>query len=334
MKRRARVLVYVAFAGLLLSFFSQTATAQVARSRTIRGQIFMEDGTHGPSNLDIELEMSGAGALAHTRTDGLGKFEFAGLRQQIYYVRVRHPDYYEMLESIDLSMIVTGSLYIRLRKIPTEQAPIIPPEGPGAVLDVTGPPTKAVRELNRGKKKLEGGDPQSAIAHFEKALSMHPRFPEAHRAMGLAYMDLENFTKGAEELSLALQQDPNGIGSYLALGVCYNGLADYVAAEAALLKVLGPNPEAQQIHYELARAYWGLKRSDDAERHARKAVALKANFAPGRVVLGNILLQKKEFAGALQEFREYLRLDPSGPMVADVRSVVSQLERLPQKTNQ
>jgi len=51
------------------------------------------------------------------------------------------------------------------------------------------------------------------------------------------------------------------------------------------------------------------------------------------VVIGNILLQKRDNAGALKEFNEYLRLDPKGSMSDAVRAMVTKLEKAQAATN-
>jgi hypothetical protein len=42
--------------------------------------------------------------------------------------------------------------------------------------------------------------------------------------------------------------------------------------------------------------------------------------------LGNIALRKDDAAGALKEFQEYLRLDPTGPMAQGAKAMVTKIQ--------
>ena len=76
-----------------------------------------------------------------------------------------------------------------------------------------------------------------------------------------------------------------------------------------------------------AQVLKAMQRWADAEVHARKAVQLVPTLAPAHLLMGNVLLQKRDAAGALAEFREYLRLEPQGLFAAATRDVVGKLEK-------
>ena len=50
-------------------------------------------------------------------------------------------------------------------------------------------------------------------------------------------------------------------------------------------------------------------------------------MAAVHVLLGNILLRKRDARGALQEFNEYLKLDPQGPFAPAAREMVARIEK-------
>jgi Flp pilus assembly protein TadD len=84
-------------------------------------------------------------------------------------------------------------------------------------------------------------------------------------------------------------------------------------------------------HYELAKTYWALGRWQDAAPHAATAVEAMPDLAPPHVLLGNILLRQRDTEGALHQYREYLRLDPNGPMALGTREIVAKLENASRK---
>jgi Flp pilus assembly protein TadD len=75
----------------------------------------------------------------------------------------------------------------------------------------------------------------------------------------------------------------------------------------------------------LGRTYYSLNRFQEAEPHARKAVALDPNFPEGHILLGNVLLRLRDGTHALTEFQEYLRLAPNGTFAAPTQELVKKL---------
>jgi hypothetical protein len=51
------------------------------------------------------------------------------------------------------------------------------------------------------------------------------------------------------------------------------------------------------------------------------------DVASPHALLGNILLREQDAQGALDEYHEYLRLEPFGSMAPAVREVVEKLEK-------
>ena len=101
---------------------------------------------------------------------------------------------------------------------------------------------------------------------------------------------------------------------------------DYSGAEKSLNDGLKLDDKSAQGHYELARTYWATGRWQDAEPQAQKAVALLPTMAAAHVLLGNIALRKGDAETAETEFKEYLKLDPKGPMSGPVKDMVDKIE--------
>jgi tetratricopeptide (TPR) repeat protein len=111
------------------------------------------------------------------------------------------------------------------------------------------------------------------------------------------------------------------------LGAVLNETKEYPQAETALLRGLELKPDTPAGHYELAKTYWFLGRWQEAAPHARKAVSAMPDAASLHALLGNILLREQDAQGALDEYHEYLRLEPLGSMAPAVRQVVEKLEK-------
>lgn len=109
------------------------------------------------------------------------------------------------------------------------------------------------------------------------------------------------------------------------MGILLNHEKDYAGAKKSLTRGLELDPRAPQGQYELARALWALGRWQDAEPHVQKALELGSDMAPAHALMGNIALRKRDPELALKQFKEYLRLDPKGPMAAGAQQMVEKL---------
>jgi tetratricopeptide (TPR) repeat protein len=189
-------------------------------------------------------------------------------------------------------------------------------------------PEPAKKEFATGKKLLQTNrDLSGSIAHFRKAIQLYDGFTEAYVMLGLAYLQDEKLEESRKALERVIQLDAKSSAGYLTLGACLNQQKDYAGAEKALLTGLGLEPESPEGHYELAKTYWAQRRWQEAMPHAQKAEELQPLVPGVHVLMGNILLQKRDNAGALREFSEYLRLDPQGSMSGPVRAMVSKLQK-------
>ena len=205
--------------------------------------------------------------------------------------------------------------------------------GPGARAGVVSMaeeaiPEEARNEFEKGRQLLEEKhDPVGSVDHFKRAIKLYNNFSQANALLGLAYLQDQKLQDAKTALERAIELDQSSGPPYIALGGCLNQLKAYAGAEQALTKGLEILPDSPEGNYELAKTYWALRRWQDAEPHAVKAEKLQPDVPGVHVLMGNILLQERDNAGALKEFKEYLRMDPKGPMNDAVRTMVAKLEK-------
>jgi tetratricopeptide (TPR) repeat protein len=262
------------------------------------------------------------------RTPNDGECTFVPPRPDIYIARIKQSGYQEVWGRMDLT--ITNHGYVSLELRPSDDAP------PGNSKDASGAtvsaadlavPNDARQEFEKGQKLLIDKNAGASIPHFRKAIQLYAAFPQAYTLLGTAYLQQNNWKDARPALEKATQLDPKSAGAYLQLGATYNQMKDYPEAEKALTRGLELSPNAAAGHYEIAKTYWAVGRWEDAEPHAAKAVDGMPDVAPVHVLMGNILLRKKDGPGALREFQEYLRLDPNGSMAPSVRDIVAKIQK-------
>ena len=127
-------------------------------------------------------------------------------------------------------------------------------------------------------------------------------------------MDMRQWKDAESALGKAIELDQKLAAANLALEECQKLQGHYVAAEKPLFRGLELNPEAADGQFESEKAYWGLGRWQEAEPHGRKVLAVRPDSAQAHHLIANILVRKGEPATSLQEFNEYFRLEPNGPL--------------------
>jgi Tfp pilus assembly protein PilF len=327
--------------GLLASLFlPMRVLAQGAygvSNLQIQVQVRFPDGSTAPVGVFVELELQNGEMVDQNQTDSSGRCRFTpGSGPTIYLVRVKDPGYQEATVRLDLQNTTSGFANLVLRPIPGKATPKAPNEPTGTVVSAAdlSVPNNARAEYEKGQRLLQDHDLDVGIPHLKKAIHLYSTFPQAYLLLGLAYNEQKKWKEAQGALEKAVQLDPKATEAYFQLGAALNQEKDFAAAEKALKQglELGPDaPTASMAHYELARAYMGLGKWQDAEPNASKALAAQPDFAAGHVLMGNILLKKGDGPGALHEFQEYLRLDPTGPMAAQVKDFIPKLQAAIQK---
>lgn len=180
------------------------------------------------------------------------------------------------------------------------------------------------------------GQQQRALAHFEQALELNPRYIEAHIHRGILLNDLGRVDEAAEAFRLAgshnLKQ-PSGFPAHVASNLAnHHALIAAAYAESGALDLaieqyrrateLGPN--FADIRYRLARV---LLESGDvlaAREELERVVQDRPNFVDALAALGLARYLSGDSVGAQQVWRECLLERPAN---ARVEAYLAMLER-------
>ena len=295
----------------------------------IKIQVRNPDGSAATRGMLIQLESAEGGVVDQCTTGGDGHCQFNPRTTGNYVLRLRQPGFKEIVAHVDLRDIRGTFVTLDLKpdSEPGAQTPPDSAEGKTVSVADLSVPNNARDEFNKGEKSLTDDKIDESIAHFKKAIQLYASFPQAYTMLGTAYLQQNNLRDAEAAFETAIQLDPKSAEANIKLGAAFNQMKNYPEAEKALKQGLDINPDATAAHYELAKTYWAMGRWQDAEPHATKALAALPNMAPAHVLMGNILLKKKDAPGALHEFQEYLRLDPNGSMAPAVRDIIDKIQK-------
>ena len=142
-----------------------------------------------------------------------------------------------------------------------------------------------------GRTKFNEDEFAAAIASFERALALHPKYVEAENNVGLAWKELNQPDKARTAFQNAIEWQgdaPADAQPFLNLGTL---LADQNQPDAALpylIRAAALAPENPTIHEELSHIYAQQQNLSKAQGELERAIALAPNIASLHFKLGQI----------------------------------------------
>ena len=152
----------------------------------------------------------------------------------------------------------------------------------------------------------------NAKAAALKALQLDDSLAEAHTSLGMVALYYEwDWPKADREFRRAIELNPNYSLAYAwdALYFAATGQTEQAVRQAAKAREI--EPLSLLANRELGRAFYWNHEYDKATANFRHTIELDPYWARGHTGLGMALVAEKDYAGAIQEFQEALKL--SGP---------------------
>ena len=203
----------------------------------------------------------------------------------------------------------------------------------GSSISVTSmmAPKGAKKVYEHGLQALLKGKPNDAAKDFEKAVELYPQYAEAWVNLGKLRIERQSIEPAREAFKKAIESDSKVVTPYMELGLLAAKDANWEESGKYLDRAVELDPvDFPQAWYADAVAHFNLGNYDAAEKGARAAVKLDPRHANPRscYLLGLVLTEKKDYAGAAAELATYIKLAPNAPDLAQARVRLGELEKL------
>lgn len=189
---------------------------------------------------------------------------------------------------------------------------------------------KAYEKSRDLMKKKKIADAQKEL---EKAVQIYPKFANAWADLGMVH-EAQNHTEEAmKAYQQAVESDSKLVKPYVNMALLYARQNPPKWQETADFsgKALKLNPyDFPQAYFYNAVAHLNLKNLDEAEKSAREGVKGEAGKKIPKIhhVLGIILAQKNDIAGAMPHMKNYLGMLPAdGQETKMVKDQIAQMEK-------
>jgi tetratricopeptide (TPR) repeat protein len=154
------------------------------------------------------------------------------------------------------------------------------------------------------------GDPNAAIACYEKALALAPNHAGIHYAFATLLHSLGRHTEAIDHLRRALADRPDHIEAHFTLGNALYSIGQDAEAIQCYLKVLELSPLHPETHNNLANVYQRIGQFDLAVSHYKKAIEIRPDYADAYGNLGNAYLVLNRLEESIEQNKRALKLKP------------------------
>ena len=235
-------------------------------------------------------------------------------------------------------------IVVRLDGHKQAQLDLLPTRSGTVEIPVTPTTDEAELAFQEGER-LSTVDRPKAIAAYEKAAKLRPKFAEAYIGAARMYADSAKFDKAHAAVAQARKASPGNAEASVVDGRAYKAAGDnekaIVAYKRSIKEGRGFQPEAFAglglLYKEQAEQFAADgDREAEAKNYQLAAENLAASIkqlsgAPDAVVmyqfLGLIYEERKETAKAIAVYEEFIELYPDNPEAETFRSFIVQLKK-------
>jgi tetratricopeptide (TPR) repeat protein len=192
-------------------------------------------------------------------------------------------------------------------------------------------PNGARHAYDKAQKALTKNDLKGAEKELTKAVQEYPKFAAAWASLGMVHQSLKELDEAGKDYSQAIAADPQYAKPYFGLAILAANKQDWKETVRLTEQLNRLSPLAYpEAYFFSGVASYNLGNMDDAERNIRKFLSLDSDHRRpvAALYLGDILARKQDFAGAVQQARNYLTLQPNAPDAERVREQVKKMEQL------
>jgi tetratricopeptide (TPR) repeat protein len=192
-------------------------------------------------------------------------------------------------------------------------------------------PSNARRAFENGLEALGKGKTLDAENDFVKAVSLYPQYAEAWLDLGKLRLQRKAEDSAGEAFQKALEADGNLVEAQVYLGMLAVQKKQWADAARYLDAALKLDPvRFPDAWFNDSVAAYNLRNYVGAEKSVREALKLDPQHRNPRAVylLGLILAAQKDYGGAAEQLRAYLKLAPDADDAVKAKMEMDEIEKL------
>jgi len=172
-------------------------------------------------------------------------------------------------------------------------------------------PRLSIAHNNLGLSLAALGRREEAVASLRRAVQLNPRFVEALQSLASVLTDLGEHEEALSLQRAALALDQQSADGHCQLGNSLHGLGRLAEAMASFRRALELRPDHARAQLGLATVLRLLGRATEAEASSRAVLAAHPDDVAALSLLGDLHVDRGDFARAQELFQQALAIDAS-----------------------
>ncbi|HSB74554.1 MAG TPA: tetratricopeptide repeat protein [Terriglobales bacterium] len=192
-------------------------------------------------------------------------------------------------------------------------------------------PSKARKAYDKGRDEEQKKKWSSAEKKFQEAVQLYPKFAAAWLELARVQLQNNDLAGAQQSLQQSVAADPKFVSPHEVLAVLafqQKNWQEVLDQTGAVLR-LNPLSFAKDWYMNSAANYY-LAHYGEAEKAARQGIQTDVEHKIPKMeyLLGAILAQKRDYQGAAEHLRNYVRLAPKAADVPEVNQQIAKIEKL------
>jgi tetratricopeptide (TPR) repeat protein len=192
-------------------------------------------------------------------------------------------------------------------------------------------PKDAKKAYDKGLEALKKKKVEEAEKEFQKAVMVYPKYADAWYRLGVIQMDRKEAETARSSFTQAIAADPKLVTPYVNMAIldAQNGKWKEVAESTGKAIRLDPVDFPVAFYFD-SLANYNLQHFEAAEKSARQLQKLDTGhrFPIVDRILASVLADRKDYSGAAQQMRDYLKVAGTAKDADEVRGQLQQLEKI------
>jgi tetratricopeptide (TPR) repeat protein len=192
-------------------------------------------------------------------------------------------------------------------------------------------PKDAKKAYEKGLDALKKKKLEDAEKEFQKAVTSYPKYADAWFRLGALQMDQKNVAAARTSFVQAISADPKLVTPYVDMAILDAREGKWKEVSESTSKAIRLDPvDFPVAFYFDALANYNLQNFEVAEKSARQLQKLDTQhrYPMADRILASVLADKKDYPGAAQQMRNYLKFAGANKDADEVRGQLQQLEKI------
>ncbi|MEM3400055.1 MAG: ATP-binding protein [Candidatus Micrarchaeia archaeon] len=189
---------------------------------------------------------------------------------------------------------------------------------------VSESPTDAKTYYYRGNDYYEREDYDRAIANYNMAIVLNPKFAEAYFNRALAYYNKKEYDRSIADYTRAAELDPRNAVIYNNRGDAYYRKQEFDKAIADYDMAIKLNRKYLKAYYNRGLAYACKQEYEKAIEDFNMVIELNPNFAEAYHIRGLAYDYMGDYAAAIENYDKAIELNPNFTEAIQHREIAKQ----------